>query len=357
MRRASRAVVALLAAASTTTGCGFSLQNAAGLGGGGDDTYRVTAVFAEAPRLPLGGTVRVGQATVGRVAAISTENFRARVELELDSRVRLPAGTLAKLELTSALGEEFVLLRPPPRPSGQATLEQQPVIPLERTSRGPDVESTLAAVGTLLNGSGIDQARTIVDEANAMLSGRAGTINELLARLDHILTTLDDHSAQIVEVIDSMHAVAGQLAASTPTLEAALTDIRPALDTLLAERERFSRLLRSVSSLGGNTAGLIEETGTALTEQLHQLRPLLKELGALDDGLGKTLTDAREFIRLLRQATPGDYLMLDGTINVPLTVAEILDPDLGEVPSPTGGQPLEQPRQGDAGLLLEGGTR
>lgn len=353
MRFASRAVVAPVIATvvaivgAVASGCGLSLQDAAHLGGG--DTYRVTAVFTDAPRLPLGGEVRVGQATVGRVADISAEDFRARVELELDSDARLPAGTRARLELTSALGEEYVLLEPPARGSGTGTLEQEGHIPLERTSRGPDVESTLAAVGTLLNGSGIDQARTIVTEANAMLSGRADTISELLSRLDSVLTTLDDHSAQLVEVIDSMHAVSGELAEGTPVLEAALTDIQPALEVLLAERERFSTLLRAVSSLSTNARGLIEQTGTALTDQLHQLRPLLRELSALDDGLGRTLTDAREFIRLLRQATPGDYLMLDGTINVPLTVAEILDPDLGPIQS--------RPLQGDAGLLLEGGTR
>ncbi|PRX45414.1 phospholipid/cholesterol/gamma-HCH transport system substrate-binding protein [Prauserella shujinwangii] len=348
MRTRLVALAALLVLGTApVAGCALSLQNVAGAGPGGEPGYRVTAEFTDVSGLPLGGTVRVGQAAVGRVAAVRTEDFRAVVTLELHADVDLPAGTRARLELTSALGEQFVVLEPPPGPARGPSLAERPVIPLARTARGPDVENTLAAVGTLLNGSGIDQVRTIVEEANAALSGRSGKVRDLLARLDTVLASLDRRGGEIASVIDSMHAVSARLAESTPTIEAALTDIRPALDVLLAERERFATLLADVSALGRVTGGLIERTGTALTTQLKQLRPVLGELASLDADLGRTLADLRTFTGLVRQAAPGDYLLLDGTLDVPLTVAELLDPDPGRA----------QPAPGGAGALLEGGTR
>lgn len=332
--------------ATVLAGCGISLQNTVGLGGSGTPTYRVTAVFTDAAGLPLGGTVQIGQATVGRVADVRVQDFHAHVDLDIHADVELPEGTGARLELTSALGEEFVVLEPPAR-AGSATLADNAVIPLERTARGPDVENTLAAVGVLLNGSGIDQIRTIVTEANAMLGGRAGTINGLLGRLDSILLSLEDSSEEILGVIDSMREVSARLAERRPTLRAALTEIEPALRVLLAERERFGTLLGDVTSLSRTTHELIERSGPALTEQFRALRPVLDDLRALDGRLGTTLSGLREFAGLLREATPGDYLMLDGTLDVPLSVAEILSPELFGT----------QPGRGGAALLLEGGTQ
>ncbi|PXY30034.1 mammalian cell entry protein [Prauserella coralliicola] len=337
----------LLATAALASGCGLSLQNAAGISGAEGPVYRVTAEFTDAAGLPVGGTVQIGQATVGRVAEIRTEDYRAIVELDIQSDVELPANTRARLELTSALGEEFVVLEPPPRRDGP-TLAQRPAIPLERTSRGPDVESTLAVVGTLLNGSGIDQVRTIVSEANTALGGRAGKVRGLLAELDTVLGSLDARSGELVSAIDSMHALSGQLAANRPTLERALTEIEPALRALLAERERFTALLGNVNSLGTAAQGLLDETGSAFTGQLARLRPVLDNLASLQGRLGPTLTSLQNFTVLLQDATPGDYLMLDGTLEVPLTIAEILNPDFGGA---------SQPVVGDLTALLEGGAR
>ncbi|GAB3502489.1 MCE family protein [Amycolatopsis cihanbeyliensis] len=345
--RFRRGLALLLALAPLLAGCGFSLHNA-GFGGTSGPAYRVTVSFTDVAGLPVGGVVRIGQAEVGRVAGIRTRDFHALAELDIHAGVELPAGTRARLELTSALGEQFVALEPPDAGNAGRPLTDGALIPLERTSRGPDVENTLAAVGALLNGSGIDQLRTIVTEANAALGGRAGTVRDLLTRLDSVLSTVDAHGDEITVTIDAMHTLSTRLAEGRPTIEAALTDIRPALDALLAERERFTTLLGALDSLGRNARGLLDETGTALTAQLRALRPVLDDLRAAGADLGGTLSGLREFAGLLRRATPGDYLMLDGTLNVPLTLAEILDP---------GRLPGAQPPRGSAGALLEGGTR
>ncbi|MCR3718321.1 MULTISPECIES: MCE family protein [Prauserella salsuginis group] len=340
--------VALSAALLPAAGCGISLQRTASFGGPAD-TYSVTAVFADAANLPEGGIVRIGQAEVGRVTAIRAERFRAHVDLEIDTSVRLPADTGARLELTSALGDQFVVLEPPrsgdragggpgrPRsggvpaadsPAGGRTLADAARIPFERTSRGPDVEDTLAALGTLLNGSGLDQARTVVREVNTALGGREAKVRRIVERLDDVLGRLARRGDQITGVIDSMDTVAATLKKGTPTLEKGLTDIQPGLQTLLDERTRFTTLLRSVGSLGATTRTLIDKTGGALTQQLDELRPVLHELSTLDSKLGPTLQSLTRFSRALRSATPGDYLNLDGTVNVPTGVAELLDIDL-----------------------------
>ncbi|SDZ09033.1 phospholipid/cholesterol/gamma-HCH transport system substrate-binding protein [Saccharopolyspora shandongensis] len=340
----NRSAPAVLAAVLLTSSCGLSLQNLpVGDGGSG---YQVTAVFSDAGRLPMGGAVRIGQAVVGRVADIGTADFRAVVTLDIDRDVRLPAGTTARLELASPLGEEFVILQPPST-SDDEVLGDGSVIPIERTSRGPDVENALAAVATLLNGSGLDQARTIVTELNTALAGREQQTRDLLGRLEHILTSLDQHRDELTGLIDSVHATSRHLAENQAVLDAALTQVRPAIDALLAERERFTALLDDTASLSNATAALLDQTDESLTRQVEQFRPVLADLQALDGSIGTTVQSLRRFYGLFQQAAPGDYLLFNGTLDVPGTVVQLLAP----------GAPMPPPGQGGVSAILRGGTR
>ncbi|WP_395474212.1 MCE family protein [Saccharopolyspora spinosa] len=252
----------------------------------------------------------------------------------------------ARLELASPLGEEFVVLQPPSTLEGES-LADGSVIPIERTSRGPDIENALAAVGTLLNGSGLDQARTIVTELNTALDGREQRVRDLLGQLEHILASLNRHRAEITGLIDSMHATSQDLAASQTTLDAALTQVRPAIDALLAERERFTTLLANTADLSDATTALLDQTGESLTRQVEQFRPVLADLQSLDGNLGTTVQSLRRFSGLFQQATPGDYLLFNGTLDVPGTVVQLLAP----------GTPMPPPGQGGVGSILRGGTR
>ncbi|MGW1679945.1 MCE family protein [Saccharopolyspora sp. NPDC002376] len=334
----------VFAALLLTTSCGLSLQNAPiGTGGSG---YQVTAVFADVGLLPKGGAVRLGQGVVGRVSNIGTEDFRAIVELDIDQEVQLPVGTTARLELASPLGEEFVVLQPPSTPSGEV-LTDGSVIPLEQTSRGPDVENALAAASTLLNGAGLDQARTVIMELNTALTGRGQQVRDLLGQLERTLTSLDQHRAELTHLIDSVHATSQHLADNQASLDAALTEARPAIDVLLAERERFTALLDNTASLSTATAVLVERTDESLTRQVEKFRPVLADLRSLDSGLTATVSSLRRFFDLIQQATPGDYVLFNGTLDVPGTVVQLLAP----------GAPMPPPASGDVSSILRGGTR
>lgn len=327
-----------------TTSCGLGLQDLP-LGAGGSG-YQVTAVFSDVGRLPMGGAVRLGQAVVGRVSGISTEDFHALVELDLDPGVRLPAGTTARLELSSPLGEEFVVLRPPATSDGPV-LTDGSVIPLEQTARGPDVENALAAASTLLNGAGLDQARTVVTELNTALGGREQQVRDLLEQLEGDLGSLDRHRAEITRLIDSVHATSQHLAEAQASLDEAMTGARPAIDVLLAERDRFTALLDSTARLSTATAALVDATDESLTRQVEQVRPVLDDLRSLDQDLATTTGSLRRFFDLLQQATPGDHVLFDGALDVPGTVAQLLAP----------GAPLPPPASGGVDSILRGGTR
>ena len=186
----------------------------------GESGKTLTAEFSDAGRLPLGAEVRFGAQVVGRVTDIEVHDFQAVVELSITDDTAVPEGTTARIELTSALGEEYVMLHPPAEPG--------PPLPdgarLENTSKGPDVEDALAALGAVVNGAGMDQARTVISEFNNAFDGRDQQLRELLEQLRSGLAALEAQSDQITEVIDDVHALSERLAAGKPTIERALTN-------------------------------------------------------------------------------------------------------------------------------------
>ncbi|MDI2030320.1 MCE family protein [Saccharopolyspora sp. TS4A08] len=320
-----RAIPAL-AVVLATAGCGVNLQNA-GIGTGiSGPSKHVTAVFTDAGRLPLGGVVRSGQAEIGRVTAIRTRDFRALVEMDIAADVDLPGGTTAQLQLASPLGEAFVMLE---RPPGGPMLGDGAVIPIERTTRGPDIEDTLAAVGTVLNGSGLDQARTVVGELSTALHGREGEVRDLLHELQAVLGSLQRHRDDINHVIAALHSTSEEIARNKPLLEATFTQVKPGVDVLLAERERFGALLANTASLSATADGLAQRTAGTLTGEVHQLRPVLDELRGFDGELAGTLDGLARFSQLFQQATPGDYVLFNGTLDVPGTLGEVVAPGRG----------------------------
>lgn len=342
----ARIAPVVVGVALMTSSCGLSFHNLPLTELDTGPSYRITAVFSELTNLPVGGEVKIGQSTVGRVSAVSTRDFQAVVQIDMNEAVRLPVGTTARLELTSALGEEYVMLKP--SPDSGSRIEEGGTIPRESTSRGPDMESTLAALGAMLNGSGLEQARTIVSELHTALAGREQKVRDMLHQLDTLLATIDQHSQDFDVTIHSLRQLSADTAANKPVLEAAMTDITPAIDVLLGQREQFTRLLGDVTNLSRSANGVVQESGPAFTHQLDQLRPTLGELAGFNQRMGGTLAQLQAFERNLGSAIPGDYLNLDGTLDVSGTILPLLT---GSAPPPESAPP------GDAGGLLSGGTR
>lgn len=324
MRRATRhpltATAALVVALAVLLGgCGFSLQNAPNGRSVDGPSYQIVAEFTDVSGLPIGGKVRIGPATVGRVYKVHAEDFVAHVTINMRQDVKLPTDTRAGLELSTALGDQFIALKPPKGSPGPF-LGDGGRIPLAGTVRGPDIEDTMAVLGNVLNNSGIEQARTIVTELNTMLDGREGRARALLGRADKVLGSLEARMDDFNATLRSVNKLGKSVNANRKLLERALVKIRPAIDVLRGEQGNFDKLAGSVDQLSTTVNGALGKTKSTITRQLRQLGPIVDELAAVDAELHSTLTNFPRFSKLFARATPGDYVNLDGIANVPKSV-------------------------------------
>ncbi|PNV34742.1 MCE-family lipoprotein LprK (MCE-family lipoprotein Mce1e) [Streptomyces sp. DH-12] len=317
----------------------------------GDRPYTVTAELGDVLSLVPHSAVRVNDVAVGRITGIELgDDWSARVSMEINGDVRLPADATARLEQSSLLGEKYVQLAPPPG-GGSGRLSDGSVIPLSRTSRNTEVEEVFGALSLLLNGGGVNQLRTITRELNAALGGREPEVRSMLRRVNTLVTELDDHRGDITDALDAVNRLSSTLAHRKDDVGTVLTGLSPGLKTLERQRGSLLIMLRSLDTLSGVAVSIIDASKDDMIADLKAIAPTLKELA----DAGADLPDALQvlvtypFTDEVLNGVKGDYLNAYLSM-VAVPGAEVIPPIDAPLPS-TG--PTAAAR-GGAGAAGEG---
>lgn len=312
-------------------GCGFSLQTMPKLGGQSGPGYTLHAQFANVLNLPQEAQVRVGAAVVGHVASISTKDFRADVGMRIAKHVRIPVGTTAEVRFDSPLGDEYVELTVPT--SITADLKPGAVLTESDTSTAPSIEDTLSALGTVLNGAGINQLQTIISELDQALGGNSPEVRQLLNQLVTLVSGLNAHKAQIDGALNGVDRLASQLAAGKQVIGNGIAEITPAVVELQKENSELANLLKQVSRLSVVSGAIIGKAGNATAADIKSLLPVVNQLVSVQNQIGPDLSDIAAFETATPKIAPGDYLQIGVTVNANLN-QNPSSPDVN--PSATG---------------------
>ncbi|MFD4346393.1 MCE family protein [Streptomyces coelicoflavus] len=312
----------------------------------GDHPYTVTAELQDVLSLVPHAAVRVNDVAVGRITGIELgeDDWTARVTMEINGKVRLPADATARLEQSSLLGEKYVQLAAPAKDSGAGRLTDGSVIPLARTSRNTEVEEVFGALSLLLNGGGVNQLKTITRELNAALGGREPEVRSMLKRVNTLVGDLDDHRGDITDALDAVNRLSSTLAHRKEDVGTVLTDLSPGLKTLEKQRGSLLTMLRSLDTLSGVAVSTIDASKDDMIADLKAVAPTLKALSDagtdLPDSLQVLLT--YPFTDEVLRGVKGDYLntylsmvAVPGTQVIPPLVPE-------DMPSPAS-SPLSLP--------------
>ncbi|WP_431991212.1 MCE family protein [Streptomyces albogriseolus] len=307
----------------------------------GDRPYTVTAELGDVLSLVPHSAVRVNDVAVGRVTGIELgDDWSARVTMEINGDVTLPADATARLEQSSLLGEKYVQLVAPRGKSEGGRLSDGSVIPLSRTSRATEVEEVFGALSLLLNGGGVNQLKTITRELNAALGGREPEVRSMLRRVNTLVTDLDDHREDITGALDAVSRLSSTLAHRKDDVGTVLTGLSPGLKTLERQRGSLLTMLRSLDTLSGVAVSTIDASKDDMIADLRAIAPTLKELadaGAdLPDSLQVLVT--YPFTDEVLNGVKGDYLNTYlSMVAVPGT--RVIPPIDDPRPSPTPSAP------------------
>jgi phospholipid/cholesterol/gamma-HCH transport system substrate-binding protein len=340
--RSRRALAGVVLGCLTLGGCSAYDLPLPGGAGTGDDSYTVTAEFADVLDLVPQSSVKVNQVTVGSVEDIQVTGWTATVRLRLPRDVVLPDNATAELKQTSLLGEKYVALAAPTNAAPQGRLGEGDRIPLARTSRNPEVEEVLGAMSLLLNGGGVAQLKTIEAELNNALRGRTPDIRDVVTQLNHFVGGLDAQRSEIVRAIDSIDHLSGTLAKNQDKIGKALDELPKGLTILADQRRQLTAMLTALRDLGEVGTRVIRGSRADLEANLRAISPILRQLNKAGDDLPKSyeLLLTYPFPNNAQNTIRGDFTNLWVTLDTDLdTIAENLGvgrlPELPSLPLPS----------------------
>lgn len=227
------------------------------LGFGG---YTVTMNMPDSGGVFNNSEVTYRGVAVGRVTQMDLTEGGIAVRMHIDSGAPpIPASTRAAVANRSAVGEQYVDLRPSAKSAPY--LDEGSVIPPERTSTPLPPEALLVDLDRLVKDLPADDLRTVIDEVGTAFEGRgqdlqrildsAGPLTReaqqhlpqtrgLLDNGDTVLRTQQEQGQQIRDFSEGLQQISGRLRDSDP-------DAR--------------RLLKTAPDAAGELDGFLRETG------------------------------------------------------------------------------------------------
>ena len=283
----------------------------------GEGSADVEMRFERADRLSPGSEVRYGERLVGRVRSVDTDGTDAVIGVRLEGDSGVPAGVFAEIRLPTALGSPFIALTPPARRTSDALLEDAGSVPRTHTGIGPDVESSLASLGLLLNGSGIAQLGSVMSELTVALDGRGTELGRIRERGDRALELYEENRADIDRTILALDRVNASLAGRRELIDRGMQVSADLVAEAAASRDTISALMDTTTALTVQVEQFTSGTDGRLAPSLRTLTVLLEDMEGFGDEVAPTLDALQRFVVNFDDSIRGDNMMFDGALDLP----------------------------------------
>jgi phospholipid/cholesterol/gamma-HCH transport system substrate-binding protein len=302
---------------------GLALSSCGVVGGGGGGGYKLTAWFDKTISLYPASDVRVLGLPAGKVKTVKAEGGRVRVELKIDKDVPVPADVHATIVPLSLIGERYVQLFPA-WTNGQPKARNDDVIPLERTEIPVEPDEALAALKQFLDSLDPDATGRLVKNAAADLKGNGQSLNDTIAGLGELVSTLADKDVQIGHIIDQFDQFTTTLSTRETQLGQVMDEFANLTGLLAQERRTLERVIGNLTSVSTNALDLVSLHAAGLDKDLTELTRLLQSVRA-NVGQVEQLLDAGPLLTTgLRNAYSPEYHRIDLRTQLSPTVAQAL---------------------------------
>lgn len=217
---------------------------------------------------------------VGRVGELSLTPEGVRVVLDLDSGTpQIPADTVAVVANRSAIGEQFVDLRP--NSYSEPYLEDGDVISAGREALPVRVEDLLASVDELSRSVPLDDLAVTVDELGRAFRGRGPQ----LQRLSDSLITLADSGIRTMPQLQALIRDGATVLATQADQSAEIVgfsrDLRTVTEALRDSDSDLERLIDTGPEFADEMRYLVENSGEPLTRTIGNLSTTMKTVDPL----------------------------------------------------------------------------
>ncbi|MEU3651147.1 MlaD family protein [Lentzea sp. NPDC034063] len=243
----------------------------------------VTMQLADSGGIFTNAEVTYRGVTIGRVGQLRLTSDGIEVDLELDSDARVPAETEAVVANRSAVGEQYVDLRP--KSDGAPYLEAGSVIPRSATKTPPPVDGLLSNLDAFASSVPTDSLRTVVDELHTAFSGTGGDLQVLIDNTAAFTAAAKEHLPQTTQLLQDGRIVLATQAASGGAIRSFSGDLRLLAEQLKASDGDLRRLIVAVPPASEQVSALLKESGPNLGVVFANLLTTSNILVTRRDGL------------------------------------------------------------------------
>ena len=302
---------------------GLALSSCSIVGGGSGGGYKLTAWFDKTISLYPASDVRVLGLAAGKVKSVKAEGNRVRVELNIKKDVPVPADVHATIVPLSLIGERYVQLFPA-WTNGQAKARPNDVIPLERTEIPVEPDEALAALKQFLDSLDPDATGRLVKNAADDLQGNGQSLNDTIAGLGQLASTLADKDVQIGHIIDQFDQFTTTLSTRETQLGRVMDEFANLTGLLAQERRTVESVVANLSSVSTNALDLVSLHAAGLDKDLTELTRLLQSVKVNVGQVEQLLDSGPLLTNGLRGAYSPDYHRIDLRTQISPSVAQAL---------------------------------
>ncbi|HQW28719.1 MAG TPA: MlaD family protein [Verrucomicrobiales bacterium] len=242
--------------------------------GGG---YAITVEVRDATGIYAGVPVRLGGVEIGTVSSdpeLNSDSTSLSVELTIFPGRRIPLGSAARVGTSGLMGDSFVRIIPPEKPSGE-------FLPEGHRIQAESVSSLNDLAGSA--GETLDQ-----------VTETAGEIRAAADRFETLSTTLEK-GFMTEENMKNLSVILAEMRASSEYVHAAAKK----LDPLLEETGGTLNKIAETADAAKSTLARVDEGVTQLSSTLVAINPVASHSDQTIKDLSKTLISANKLINTL----------------------------------------------------------
>ena len=225
------------------------------------------------------GDVRVHGVLVGQVREVTQDGKEASIRVALNpaSAKRIPENVSVQILPTTLFGQKYLALQDPKNPSSKS-LSDGDVIPSSRVETNVELAQILANLFPLLRAVRPADLNATLNALATALQGRGEQLGETLDRLDTYLTGLRPHLGTFRKDLVALADVAQTYNIAAPDLLRLLRNFTVTSRTIVQKQAQLGSFFDDVAGVSSTATRVLDDNEAGLIRFGQLSRPMLKLL-------------------------------------------------------------------------------
>lgn len=230
----------------------------------GQEIYTVSMKLDRSGGIFSNAEVTYRGLNVGRVGELELTEDGLKVELNIEPGMPpIPADTDAVVLNRSAIGEQFVDLRP--AKDGEPYLVDGSEIPANRTTTPPETAAVIQASYDFAASVPLDAMRVVVDESFDAFHGTGDNLKILMDATRKFVKGADENLPDFISLLKSSNKVLGTLNTEAGSIASFSKDLKLVARSLEGSDADIRRLINATPASARQLSAVVNEIGPGLS--------------------------------------------------------------------------------------------